>query len=302
MFTKKSDTKLDEGMRGKYKKLDENNALLLKAPNTKHKSQLRNSTKIQNSKQEDTIDLNKIYEYLNRQKDERRTSKLTENNQKFSERNPKEEQTNFNPIDTQIKIKRPINKNQIKIDQDLNDQLPNGWSVDWTMNGSKYYIDHNTQTTHWSHPLEIQNLPLGWEKIETKNGVYYVNHINKKAQCIHPLLRVYQKDFNNVFISYDETIKKHELINRHTIVPANPLLNVSIPDWLYVYSKASHAHDSMIQWNLFESNELKVYDAMMQRLYINDCQKIVMRYEKYRATILNTLLKFNYNNRNFQFN
>ena len=27
-----------------------------------------------------------------------------------------------------------------------------GWSVGWTQGGRKYYIDHNTKTTHWSLP------------------------------------------------------------------------------------------------------------------------------------------------------
>ncbi len=53
--------------------------------------------------------------------------------------------------------------------------LPPGWSVDWTVHGRKYYVNHNTQTTHWSHPLEKESLPTGWEKIESaEHGVYYV--------------------------------------------------------------------------------------------------------------------------------
>ncbi len=52
--------------------------------------------------------------------------------------------------------------------------LPLGWSVDWTAMGRKYYIDHNTQTTHWSHPLEKESLPTGWEKIESEDCAYYV--------------------------------------------------------------------------------------------------------------------------------
>ncbi|XP_075700140.1 protein salvador homolog 1 isoform X2 [Rhinoderma darwinii] len=65
--------------------------------------------------------------------------------------------------------------------------LPGGWSVDWTMRGRKYYIDHNTNTTHWSHPLEREGLPPGWERVESAEfGVYYVDHINKQAQYKHP--------------------------------------------------------------------------------------------------------------------
>ena len=60
--------------------------------------------------------------------------------------------------------------------------LPLGWSVDWTMRGRKYYIDHNTQTTHWNHPLEKESLPTGWEKVESaEHGVYYVKCVESAA-------------------------------------------------------------------------------------------------------------------------
>lgn len=53
--------------------------------------------------------------------------------------------------------------------------LPPGWSVDFTMRGRKYFVDHNTKTTHWSHPLEIEGLPTGWEKVQSPtHGTYYV--------------------------------------------------------------------------------------------------------------------------------
>lgn len=55
------------------------------------------------------------------------------------------------------------------------------------MRGRKYYIDHNTNTTHWSHPLEREGLPPGWERVESSEfGTYYVDHTNKKAQYRHP--------------------------------------------------------------------------------------------------------------------
>ncbi|KAF6038417.1 hypothetical protein EB796_003279 [Bugula neritina] len=41
--------------------------------------------------------------------------------------------------------------------------LPPGWSVDFTLRGRRYYVDHNSQTTHWSHPLETESLPTGWK-------------------------------------------------------------------------------------------------------------------------------------------
>lgn len=72
--------------------------------------------------------------------------------------------------------------------------LPAGWTVDWTIRGRKYYIDHNTNTTHWSHPLEREGLPPGWEKVESAEfGVYYVDHINKRAQYRHPCAPRYKQ-------------------------------------------------------------------------------------------------------------
>jgi hypothetical protein len=259
MFSKKKDLKIQiqEGIKGKYQKLDQNNALLLKTPNVTRVKQFKNFDK------NNSIDLNKIQEYLNR-----RTGKKDE-------------------LTKKEEIKCVSNEtNSILITKENNDeQLPNGWSVDYTLNGSKYYIDHNTCTTHWSHPLENKNLPLGWEKITNgKLGNYYVNQRTKKAQMTHPLLRVSNESTNDSLVLYNENLNC--LINRPTIVPANPLLNVNIPNWLYIYSKASHDHDSLMKWDLFERDELEVNDALLQRLYINDCQKIVMRYEKYRAAIL----------------
>lgn len=57
--------------------------------------------------------------------------------------------------------------------------LPAGWSVDETVNGKRlYYIDHNTKTTHWSHPLAKEGLPTGWERVESTDfGVYYVKYV-----------------------------------------------------------------------------------------------------------------------------
>jgi hypothetical protein len=55
--------------------------------------------------------------------------------------------------------------------------LPAGWTVDFTLRGRKYFVDHNTKTTHWSHPLESEGLPTGWERINSSDhGIYYVKY------------------------------------------------------------------------------------------------------------------------------
>jgi hypothetical protein len=36
-------------------------------------------------------------------------------------------------------------------------------------------FSHNTESTHWSHPADLDELPDGWEKIKSvKYGTYYV--------------------------------------------------------------------------------------------------------------------------------
>ena len=84
----------------------------------------------------------------------------------------------------------------------FNNGLPGGWEVAYTNDSKKYYVDHNTNTTHWFHPLEQEALPPGWEQglsfflfnkktikipvLSNDYGVYYVNHVEKKTQYEAP--------------------------------------------------------------------------------------------------------------------
>lgn len=75
--------------------------------------------------------------------------------------------------DSLIVSKKPNSCSSLNSMEDL--PLPPGWSIDFTLRGRKYYIDHNTKTTHWSHPLETEGLPTGWERVTSAEyGVYYV--------------------------------------------------------------------------------------------------------------------------------
>ena len=57
--------------------------------------------------------------------------------------------------------------------------LPPGWSVDHTLRGRKYYVDHNTKTTHWAHPLAKEGLPSGWERVNhPEYGAYYYKWVS----------------------------------------------------------------------------------------------------------------------------
>ena len=125
--------------------------------------------------------------------------------------------------------------------------IPPGWSVGWTMRGRKYYIDHNTKTTHWSHPLETEGLPAGWEKVESPEfGVYYLNHITRQVQYDHPSVPVYYHPTLPVprprpQLSYrtPPTVPHNVRYHQNVLVPANPYLHEAIPEWLKVYFKVS---------------------------------------------------------------
>lgn len=160
--------------------------------------------------------------------------------------------------------------------------LPPGWSVDFTLRGRKYYIDHNTKTTHWSHPLEKEGLPTGWERIESPEyGVYYVNHITRQAQYEHPC---YPHEIQAARVV---SPPRHTHFHSHSVlVPANPYLNEEIPHWLYVYSRASVALDRKLRWELFRLPELDCFNAMLTRLYKQELEEVVMRYEEYRSALL----------------
>lgn len=76
---------------------------------------------------------------------------------------------------------------------------------------------------------------------------------------------------------------RHTHFHSHSVlVPANPYLNEEIPHWLYVYSRASIALDRKLRWELFRLPELDCFNAMLTRLYKQELEEVVMRYEEYR--------------------
>ncbi|XP_021370560.1 protein salvador homolog 1-like [Mizuhopecten yessoensis] len=168
--------------------------------------------------------------------------------------------------------------------------LPTGWSIDWTVRGRKYYIDHNTQTTHWSHPFEKESLPMGWERIESKEfGVYYVNHFMKIAQYQHPCAPT-MPQLNLAFQfsqrpGLPQQIEYRPARQTNVLVPANPYLYTEIPQWLSVYSRGAPEHDHKLKWDLFTVSQLEHYDAMLMRLHKQELEQIVMSYESYRMAL-----------------
>ncbi|XP_052260917.1 membrane-associated guanylate kinase, WW and PDZ domain-containing protein 2-like isoform X4 [Dreissena polymorpha] len=84
--------------------------------------------------------------------------------------------------------------------------LPPNWEMAVTEDGQTYFIDHNTEQTHWLDPRlankapdkindndigrlgrNMLELPFGWEKVEDPHyGTYYIDHVNRKTQYEHP--------------------------------------------------------------------------------------------------------------------
>jgi scaffold protein salvador len=59
-------------------------------------------------------------------------------------------------------------------------------------------------------------------------------------------------------------------------------LLAEIPPWLCVYSQASRELDHKLRWEMFRLAELDCFNAMLTRLYKQELEEIVMRYEAYR--------------------
>jgi len=167
------------------------------------------------------------------------------------------------------------------------DMLPPGWAVGWTSYGRKYYIDHITQTTHWTQPLD--SLPAGWERIESAElGTYYVNHMLRTVQRHHPLMTSANSQpalFTADALPHSQLTSQSQA-QSSLLVPANPYLQTKIPHWLFVYYKAASAHDNKLKWELFCLPDLESYDAMLARIFKQELERIVSRYESYRTALL----------------
>ena len=186
-----------------------------------------------------------------------------------------------------------------QITSSLNDEnVPPGWSIDYTQRGKKYYIDHNTKTTHWSHPLEKEGLPAGWERIESfDHGIYYVNHITRQVQYENPCAEQYLSKAVHSLPKCDLPIPHHtEFKQALSLMPASPYLHEEIPDWLKVYSRANPIFDHKIQWHYFKLSEMDCFQAMLNRLFKQELHSVVMSYEMYRIALLRELEKRAYDN------
>uniref|UniRef100_A0A182TIU2 WW domain-containing protein n=1 Tax=Anopheles melas TaxID=34690 RepID=A0A182TIU2_9DIPT len=156
--------------------------------------------------------------------------------------------------------------------------LPPGWSVDYTLRGRKYYIDHNTKTTHWAHPLDRKALPTGWQRIEAARYGTIFNYIT--AEQTLPYL-------TSCFLPHGPPVEIPRPIvshfSRHSaLVPANPYNTEKVPEWLFLYAKSSSEKDHIIKWDMFQLQQLEDFLGIMKKLYRQECNIIVAKYEVIR--------------------
>lgn len=62
-------------------------------------------------------------------------------------------------------------------------------------------------------------------------------------------------------------------------------IHIEIPMWLSVYSQAAQTLDHKLRWEMFRLPELDCYNAMLTRIYKQELEEIVMRYEFYRFVV-----------------
>lgn len=179
--------------------------------------------------------------------------------------------------------------NQQQPQQEVTLPLPPGWSVDKTIRGRTYYIDHNTKTTHWQHPLERDRLPAGWQRKQNELGVYYINLYTKQAQYNHPYLA--PTFYSNIQRIMPPQITSY--VHHNAIVPANRQLLEMVPDWLEIYARSSPEHDNKLNFELFQLPQLEDFMKMLTQMFKVDCQRIVMKYELYRGALLEEIERRN---------
>lgn len=69
-------------------------------------------------------------------------------------------------------------------------------------------------------------------------------------------------------------------------MPANPLLNVEVPKWLRIYARSSKEKDHIIKWNMFKVEQLEIISEMMNKLFKEESQQLVMKYESLRYDLI----------------
>ncbi|GAU97450.1 hypothetical protein RvY_08739 [Ramazzottius varieornatus] len=136
-----------------------------------------------------------------------------------------------------------------------NEPLPPGWMVDYTPGGRRYYIDHNTKTTHWMLPAPS-----------------YADRFKEPSRGSESSSSLHSSPSRGSSIQH--------------LVPPNKFRNTEeIPDWLQAYARLPASSDHKLKWENFSLSELHDHLAMMNGLFRQENERIVSSYEAYRAAL-----------------
>lgn len=110
----------------------------------------------------------------------------------------------------------------------------------------------------------------------------FYSYITRQAQHHHPYLATCYLQPYQTPSSIELSAQQHECFTHNALVPANPLLNVPVPKWLKIYTKSSSEKDYIIKWNMFQVHQLVYINEMIAKLFKEEIQMIVLKYESLR--------------------
>ncbi|XP_055331815.1 protein salvador homolog 1-like isoform X2 [Paramacrobiotus metropolitanus] len=181
--------------------------------------------------------------------------------------------------------------------------LPPGWTVDYTPRGKKYYIDHNSKTTHWNHPSTLAvtgntEQPSGimgddaWTPVVGADGNFYLlNRFTNQVQSPHA------QQYSQQFLP-SETVDDRGgsraseraspswsggrfalSLSQNSAAQSSPQLTDDMREVLKIYSKGPSSADHVLKWDLFSLQQLEAFDGEMRALFKTELQNVVMSYE-----------------------
>ncbi|CAI2356732.1 unnamed protein product [Caenorhabditis sp. 36 PRJEB53466] len=157
--------------------------------------------------------------------------------------------------------------------------LPENWAIEFTTENQRYYVDHSNRRTHWVHPLVHESLKPGWKKIfDPQKGVFYYNEEMKRTQYDHPGIS------NPIFRTESVNVASRSTVDLNANL--HIIEEKELPPWLLMYAQSNSSLDHLLEWDLFNYEQLTEYEHLMMKLYKQEVFDIVKKYEKKR-NILN---------------
>ncbi|PIC16493.1 hypothetical protein B9Z55_023078 [Caenorhabditis nigoni] len=156
--------------------------------------------------------------------------------------------------------------------------LPENWAVEYTTENQPYYVDHTNRRTHWVHPLVHESLKPGWKKIfDPQKGIFYYNEEMKRTQYEHPGIS------NPIFRTESVNVASRSQVDLNANL--HIIEEKELPPWLLMYAQSDSSLDHLLEWDLFNFEQLTEYEHLMMKLYKQEVFDIVKKYEKKRNVL-----------------